>query len=377
MILETEIQDILTVATLCGIRTETRGSNANRTLAYCPFCQCTRATMYLNTGGNYVNTFKCQKCGESGNSITLFAKLKGVSNKEAYKSLIVGNNSFRNIPNRNVSKTNVKSTKEIKIQNTTADASYTDIVYRELLKNLTLKEAHKKNLLNRGLSIEKIENAQYKSVPEFNERTMICNKLKRYDLRRVPGFTYNDDRGWSFVGRKGFFIPIKDEMGRITSLQIRSDDIEKWKCEQRGKKFSRYTFFSDGSIPIINSVHVVGNIKSNNRIWVTEGPLKADIFNHITGECIIALPGVNSGHKKIIELLKESNADIIMSFDMDIVDNIYVKKAFMSLVAELKKYTNRVYIKTWENVYKKYNVKGLDDYVVFLKRQGKLRDFYS
>ncbi|WP_243154232.1 hypothetical protein [Pseudoflavonifractor sp. 60] len=47
--------------------------------------------MSLNTA---TNQFRCNLCGAHGNSVTLFARLNGVSNKQAYQELTKGTNVY-------------------------------------------------------------------------------------------------------------------------------------------------------------------------------------------------------------------------------------------------------------------------------------------
>lgn len=50
--------------------------------AFCPFClgRTKNPHLYLNTEKN---RFFCQRCGEHGNSVSLYAKIRGISNKES------------------------------------------------------------------------------------------------------------------------------------------------------------------------------------------------------------------------------------------------------------------------------------------------------
>ena len=54
--------------------------------AFCPFClgRTKNPHLYLNTEKN---RFFCQRCGEHGNSVSLYAKIRGISNKEAFEEL--------------------------------------------------------------------------------------------------------------------------------------------------------------------------------------------------------------------------------------------------------------------------------------------------
>lgn len=55
--------------------------------AFCPFClgRTKNPHLYLNTEKN---RFFCQRCGEHGNSVSLYAKIRGISNKESCESVL-------------------------------------------------------------------------------------------------------------------------------------------------------------------------------------------------------------------------------------------------------------------------------------------------
>ena len=56
--------------------------------AFCPFClgRTKNPHLYLNTEKN---RFFCQRCGEHGNSVSLYAKIRGISNKESCESVLI------------------------------------------------------------------------------------------------------------------------------------------------------------------------------------------------------------------------------------------------------------------------------------------------
>jgi transcription elongation factor Elf1 len=50
----------------------------------CPFCGDRKRHMSLNTSKN---VFRCNRCGQSGNSVTLYAKIMNLDTKMAYREL--------------------------------------------------------------------------------------------------------------------------------------------------------------------------------------------------------------------------------------------------------------------------------------------------
>lgn len=71
---------------------------------------------------------------------------------------------------------------------------------------------------------------------------------------------------------------------------------------------------------------------------LTEGPMKADIINYITGLTVIAAPGVNSlNHlRETLEYVQSKGTTRIMTvFDMDYLKNPHVKDGYYNLVTLL------------------------------------------
>ncbi len=83
---------ILDVAKLCNIKTE---DSANRIeiVAHCPFCSGGRTQRPTASINKYKNLFYCHRCGEGFNSISLFAKIYGIENKQAYNELRILDNA--------------------------------------------------------------------------------------------------------------------------------------------------------------------------------------------------------------------------------------------------------------------------------------------
>ena len=76
---------ILPVARRCGIQLDPRTIERREVQGYCPFCNGSKNHLFLNSESNQ---WYCQKCGESGNAVTLYAKVMKVSNKTAFQELM-------------------------------------------------------------------------------------------------------------------------------------------------------------------------------------------------------------------------------------------------------------------------------------------------
>ena len=83
--------DIAEVAQKCGITFNPQQKSSIEIEARCPFCDDRKYHLGINRN---LERFHCFKCGEKGNSVSLYAKLYGVSNKEAYHSLKENLDSF-------------------------------------------------------------------------------------------------------------------------------------------------------------------------------------------------------------------------------------------------------------------------------------------
>lgn len=78
---------ILNVARRCGLVLNDRTLEWEEVEASCPFCGDHgpgKHHLFLNTTRNI---FRCVLCGEKGNSVSLYAKMEGVSNRQAFRAL--------------------------------------------------------------------------------------------------------------------------------------------------------------------------------------------------------------------------------------------------------------------------------------------------
>lgn len=105
-----------------------------------------------------------------------------------------------------------------------ADLDHRHAVFSALLDRLSLADAHREHLHTvRGLTDETIESSTLRTVPSVTEADAITAALAdQFDLAHVPGFWHDADK-WRlrFAGKPGFFIPLRDTLGRIQALQIR------------------------------------------------------------------------------------------------------------------------------------------------------------
>lgn len=236
----------------------------------------------------------------------------------------------------------------------TAPVDVRDRVYREFLDNLSLLPDHRSDLLRRGFTEETIAANGYKSVPVREFPWDICSRLKekRLHLTGVPGF-YKAANGrggeyWTFSKKPGYFIPIRDALGRIQALQRRMDSVDEGK----------YMLFSSFNCTSGTPAHVARpkELKSK-KVWLTEGPLKADILA-MYGVTAIAAIGATCW-KPVLPALRELDAgEVVLAFDRDQDTNRGVKAAVFELKNSLIREGYKVYRAFWENG------KGIDDAIL-------------
>lgn len=169
---------ILDAARRAGVRIADGQAGRYEVKAFCPFClgRTKNPHLYLNTEKN---RFFCQRCGEHGNSVSLYAKIRGISNKEAFKELEKSN--LQMFPQA--------APKEPR-QEYMAPLEQRHDVYYDLLALLSLSEYDFLDLLGRGLTLDAIEQNMYRSMPARVEpRSELAQTLSRtHDLHGVPGF---------------------------------------------------------------------------------------------------------------------------------------------------------------------------------------------
>ena len=227
---------ILDAARRAGVRIADGQAGRYEFKAFCPFClgRTKNPHLYLNTEKN---RFFCQRCGEHGNSVSLYAKIRGISNKEAFEELEKSN--LQMFPQA--------APKEPR-QEYMAPLEQRHDVYYDLLALLSLSEHDFLDLLGRGLTLDAIEQNMYRSMPaKVETRSELAQTLSRtHDLHGVPGFYRSENGDWRLSGNSGLLIPYCTAKGYIQGLQRRAEIGGKrcyvWvssnpdKCRKDGKK---------------------------------------------------------------------------------------------------------------------------------------------
>lgn len=209
---------IVETARRCGLVLDSRTLRRTEVEASCPFCGdhgLGKHHLSLNTD---TDQYRCNLCGAHGNSVSLYARLKGMSNKEAYLELA---QEAKVYPMPQAPSPQTQERQPVPLERRHA-------AYSDMLEHLTLLDRHGENLLERGLSEERIRENGYKSMPETERgRRLIADLLRScgHELSGLPGFrTYYGE--WTLSGPNGFLIPVRNKDGLIQGLKIRLDDAD-------------------------------------------------------------------------------------------------------------------------------------------------------
>lgn len=258
-----------------------------------------------------------------------------------------------------------------------------------------LSEAHKVYLMEeRKLSERDIERIGFFTMPRKTRRffkAFIGKLQERYGLsedvlKGVPGFYCLDEIGeMTFVAHKGIGIPIRDERGRISGIQVRRDAVE-----DGGARYIWFSSsFANGKEGLSHGtgsgspIHVSypERIKRKNDIFITEGVFKSEQLAKTTEAISLSVQGIHGWKGKVsrvIDYLEEERGLGILTihvlFDSDICENPNVYRAFREMALELKKnhMNTEIYYYWWPPEFGK----GIDDLILngFL-REIKRIDF--
>lgn len=342
---------IVDAARRCGLVINSRTLGRTEVEAGCPFCGDNGPGKYHLSLNTERDVYRCNLCGAHGNSLTLYAGMKHVTNREAYEDLTGGSKTYL-LPSRPEPRNPEREPAEL---------SERGAVYAEMLSYLTLSDHHRANLRERGLSDERIEENSYRSMPECEADRRLLARLVRadHDLLGIPGF-YTRYGEWTLAGPNGFLIPVRNKQGVIQGLKIRLDTSEEPK--------RKYRWLSSRDKHLLNGtrsyswIHVTGD-RSRKRAYLTEGPLKGDVASFLANDALfVCTGGVNAirGLRETIEDLGVT--EVVEAMDMDQMTNANVRNGILTMRKEVMKIPNIKYSKyAWDSDYK-----GVDDY--FLSR---------
>jgi phage/plasmid primase-like uncharacterized protein len=183
-------------------------------------------------------------------------------------------------------------------------------------------------------------------------------------LEGVPGFYFENEHWKLNTKQPGYYVPYRNEDGKITGLQIRRDD----------NADPKYVWLSSRDLPngtpAKSRTHFVNPdiAELNGEVLITEGALKADIISELAETSSVAVAGVTGMNpEKLVSRIKEAFpklSQIVVAFDMDWKTNEHVRNALLRLVQALKSNQFAVSIRQWSED----DGKGFDD--VLRRAQG-------
>lgn len=301
------------VASLIDLRIRHR--NAASLDVDCPFCGESKGKLNLNLKKN---VFKCNRCGESGGMLALYARLHGVDNQTAYKEIRDALGKGGRAPSYQV-REKIIPPKEPGIENATpVPDEVRHRTYSMLFSMLMLADTHRQNLLKRGFTDSQIRENGYKSTPVFGFKKLTGKLLGAgCTVKGVPGFYQDKDGAWTihFGGRfSGFLVPVRNMDGLIVGAQIRLD------YPHDGRKYiwlssANYHMGASSGSPI----HLAGRA-GEKTIFVTEGPLKGDLAHALSGRTFGCVPGANqyANLPPFLQAMKQMGTETVYeAYDMD------------------------------------------------------------
>ena len=233
-------------------------------------------------------TWQCFACGAQGDVIDYLSRSENITVREAIA--MIGRGGIA--PSQTLKRLPVPHARVASVEARNA-------AFQALITMERLSPSHRAALLRRGFSLAEIDASQY--------RTHFPGKAPEGLVPEgVPGY-YRVGETWLTSGPPGLLIPVRDREGRIMGCQIRPDD------GSRGK----YLWLSSSGKPGgASSGAPCHYAKANgSQLWITEGPLKADLVANRLGQPCLGIAGV-SNWRSAMPLLVDIQ-EVILAFDED------------------------------------------------------------
>jgi len=195
--------------------------------------------------------------------------------------------------------------------------------YTYLASRTKLTPEHEEELLRRGLDRAHIHSDGYFSVEEVSQNCLGRLLINLGDeLYSIPGFT-SDVAGrprFAYDG-SGLFIPVRDENRRIVSGQLRTPQYA-----------NKYIWLRGSGSPC----HIPLLVEPGETVWVTEGPLKADVCSALGHLPIVGIAGVACWRGLMPALKRWHTKRVVVAYDSDWVEKKEVRKHMMAFEEALK-----------------------------------------
>lgn len=364
--------NIMDVAELLHLHIRRR--QADSVYADCPICGDKRGKMNINFAKNL---WRCNYCNEGGGMLSLYGKVYGISNSEAYREICDTLQNGLTAPEYTVKELPEQTVIE---QSVLASPQEIHQTFSMLLELLTLTSQHRKHLREvRGLSDEQIERLGYKSTPPFYLCRSLAQKLRSRGCKveGVPGFYVGKDDKWTVNFNSvtaGIIIPAKGIDGMIRGAQIRLDTPIRDQESDPDKSGTKYLWLSSASkkrgVSSGSPVHFVGDPFARV-VYVTEGLLKADVAHFLMDRSFAATAGANNVNKldMLFALLSANGTEVIIEAeDMDKYHNAAVSKGASKIYLMARSHGLECRRLTWDP-----NYKGIDDWQLAMRQKKEQR----
>lgn len=178
-------------------------------------------------------------------------------------------------------------------------------------------QSSRSDLLRRGLSPEALAEAEYRSLPTSGQGRVIERLLQLgVDLRGIPGFAQSGSGGpWRLYGQPGLLIPVRDLLRSHPGVPgaLGSEREIAILLALDPRHGARRAGGASSGVPC----HVAGRAFLGGRptLWITEGPLKAEVTSHRLSLPVIGVAGVGNWRKAVPIVREIRPAKVILAFD--------------------------------------------------------------
>lgn len=388
------------------------GSKGNFT-TICPFhADSSEGSLVVTSQFSNKNMFKCFACGAGGDTIGFEQKYFNLSFKDAvyhlaYRLGLIDEKAMKqkftseSSLAKAIEKTNTP--RKVFVEEVVADKEVVDAVYRAMVKQYRLTNAHREHLIQKRNILEG-DFKEYFSFPERN--TDVASDVRRHiamegaekmfgkgitylskeemsslmnspfinkvreQLQYVPGFYLNKRTGKiEWIYKQGIGLLAIDAEGFARGVQVQNLDptstAAKYVWWSSRAKLGE-TGFEGGSSPgspggvIFPKNNFDNNYMETAPIVITEGKYKAEALAY-QGNIAIYVSGVGTWKNIIpmIEKLRGNREKIYVAFDADAMGKISVFKPLKAICKELKGMGFKPIMLVWSIE----NGKGFDDLV--------------
>ena len=233
------------------------------------------------------DTWKCFSCGAGGDGLDFLARVTGQPLRQVIAITLGTSPALVGRP-------------ALPPPSTTpvAPLAVRDRVYRRLLRHLSLSVRHRTLLGVRGIPAADAWRWGYRSLTSGEAPWPVPDG--------IPGF-YRAGR-WRLAGPTGLALPVRDPSGAIQALHLRPD-------HGPGKYVWWSTPGRPGGASSGAPVHVAR--RDPAVVWITEGPLKADVVAARLGVTAVGVPGVSLWRSALPVLAVLAPARVVLALDQD------------------------------------------------------------